>query len=115
MVAEVTPDYPSQWAAINAVAQKLEIGTSETLLKWVRRAEIDDGRRPGADRRGAPGDQAAEAGERRTAASQRDPQGGVEVLRGGARLPTAALVKFISDRKAEFGVEPICAVFGVRQ
>ena len=47
MVAEVTPDYGSQWAAITAVAQKLGIGTAETLRKWVRRAEIDDGRRPG--------------------------------------------------------------------
>jgi transposase len=47
MVAEVTPDYPSQWAAITAVAQKLGIGTAETLRKWVRRAEIDDGNRPG--------------------------------------------------------------------
>jgi len=47
MVAEVTPDYPSQWAAINAVAQKLGIGTAETLRKWVRRAEVDDGKRPG--------------------------------------------------------------------
>jgi len=47
MVAEVTRDYASQWAAITAVAQKLGIGTAETLRKWVRRAEIDDGRRPG--------------------------------------------------------------------
>ncbi len=47
MVVEVTPDYPSQWAAITAVAQKLGVGTAETLRKWVRRAEIDDGRRPG--------------------------------------------------------------------
>ena len=47
MVAEVTPDYPSQWAAIGAVAQKLGIGTAETLRKWVRRAEVDDGKRPG--------------------------------------------------------------------
>ena len=47
MVVEVTPDYPSQWAAITAVAQKLGVGTAETLRKWVRRAEIDDGRRRG--------------------------------------------------------------------
>ena len=47
MVIEVTPDYPSQWAAITAVAQKLGIGAAETLRKWVRRAEIDDGQRPG--------------------------------------------------------------------
>jgi transposase len=31
MVVEVTPDHPSQWAAITAVAQKLGIGTAETL------------------------------------------------------------------------------------
>ena len=47
MVAEVTPDYPSQWAAIRAVAQKLGIGSAETLRKWIRQAEIDDGRRAG--------------------------------------------------------------------
>jgi transposase len=47
MVAEVTPDYPSQWSAIKAVAQKLGIGSAETLRKWVRRAEVDDGTRPG--------------------------------------------------------------------
>ena len=36
MVAEVTPNYDSQWAAINAVAQKLGVGTAETVRKWVR-------------------------------------------------------------------------------
>jgi transposase len=47
MVAEVQADYPSQWAAIGAVAEKLGIGSAETLRKWVRRAEIDAGQRPG--------------------------------------------------------------------
>jgi transposase len=47
MVGEVAPDYPSQWAAINAVAQKLGIGSAETLRKWVRRSEVDQGHRPG--------------------------------------------------------------------
>ncbi|GAA2700067.1 transposase [Nonomuraea recticatena] len=48
MVAEVRPDYPTEWAAINAVAAKLGIGTAETLRKWVRQAQIDEGTRPGA-------------------------------------------------------------------
>jgi len=30
MVAEVRPDYPSDWPAICAVARKLDIGTTET-------------------------------------------------------------------------------------
>ena len=47
MVVEVTPNYDSQWAAINAVAQKLGVGTAETVRKWVRQAEIDTGQRAG--------------------------------------------------------------------
>jgi transposase len=47
MVAEVRPDYPSEWAAIGAVAQKLGIGSAETLRKWIRQAEVDGGTRPG--------------------------------------------------------------------
>jgi transposase len=47
MVAQVRPDYPSDWPAICAVAQKLGIGSAETLRKWVRQAEVDAGTRPG--------------------------------------------------------------------
>ncbi len=47
MVAEVRPDYPTEWAAINAVAAKLGIGTAETLRKWIRQSQIDEGTRPG--------------------------------------------------------------------
>jgi transposase len=42
MVAEVRPNYDSDWTAITAVAQKLGIGTTETLRKWVRQAEVDN-------------------------------------------------------------------------
>jgi transposase len=47
MVAEVRPNYESDWAAITAVAVKLGIGTAETLRKWVRQGQVDAGRRPG--------------------------------------------------------------------
>lgn len=47
MVAEVRPDYASDWPAIVAVAAKLGIGTAETLRKWVRQAEVNAGQRPG--------------------------------------------------------------------
>jgi transposase len=47
MVAEVKADYPSESAAIGAVAQKLGIGSTETLRKWIRQAEVDGGKRPG--------------------------------------------------------------------
>jgi transposase len=47
MVAEVRPDYPSDWPAIVAVAKRLGIGSAETLRKWVRQAEVDGAARPG--------------------------------------------------------------------
>ncbi len=47
MVAQVRPEYPSDWPAICAVAAKLGIGSAETLRKWVRQAEVDAGQRPG--------------------------------------------------------------------
>jgi len=46
MVLEHEEEYDSQWAAISSIAGKLGM-TPETLRKWVRRAETDEGRRPG--------------------------------------------------------------------
>ena len=46
MVFEHQHEHPSQWKAIESIAQKLDIHR-ETLRVWVRRAEVDDGRRPG--------------------------------------------------------------------
>ncbi len=42
MVAEHLNEYPSQWATIMSVAQKL-VMTAETLRIWVRRSEVDLG------------------------------------------------------------------------
>lgn len=47
MVAEVRPNYSTEWAAIKAVAAKLGVKTPETVRTWVRKAEIDAGQRPG--------------------------------------------------------------------
>jgi transposase len=47
LVQEVRLDYPSEYAAIEAVAKKLGIRTPETVRKWIRRAEVDSGQRPG--------------------------------------------------------------------
>ena len=85
MVAEVTPNYDSQWAAIGAVAQKLGVGTAETVRKWVRQAEVDAGQRPGATSEESAEIKRLQAGDRRAAPGQRDPEGGVGFLRGRAR------------------------------
>ena len=46
MVFEHQDEHPSQWAAITSIATKVGV-SSETLRKWVRRAEVDKGSRPG--------------------------------------------------------------------
>jgi transposase len=47
MVAEVRPNYDTEWAAMKAVAAKLGIGAAETVRQWVRRDQIDAGQRSG--------------------------------------------------------------------
>lgn len=46
MVLEHQHEYASQWAAIVSIAAKFG-PSAETLRNWVRRAEVDDGLRPG--------------------------------------------------------------------
>jgi transposase-like protein len=53
MVAEIRPNYPTEWAAMKAVAARLGIGTAETVRTWVRKAEVDGGHRPGVTSEGA--------------------------------------------------------------
>jgi transposase-like protein len=53
MVFSREVDDESQWAAICSISEKLGM-TSETLRRWVRQAETDEGRRAGltTDERG---------------------------------------------------------------
>jgi transposase len=46
MVVEHGREYPTEWAAIASVASKLGM-TPETLRKWLRRDQVESGRRPG--------------------------------------------------------------------
>ncbi len=46
MVVEHESEHDSQWAAIRSIATKIGC-TAETLRKWVRQTERDEGRRPG--------------------------------------------------------------------
>jgi len=46
MVFEHQAEYDSQWAALNSIAGKIGC-TAETLRKWIRRAERDQGLREG--------------------------------------------------------------------
>jgi transposase len=46
LVAEHAGEYPSEYAAITAVAGRLGM-SAETLRKWIRQAAVDEGRVPG--------------------------------------------------------------------
>ena len=46
MVQEHRGDYPSLWAAVESIAPKIGC-VPQTLLDWVKRAQIDAGSRPG--------------------------------------------------------------------
>ena len=46
LVREHEGEHDSQWAAIRSIADKIGC-TAETLRKWIRQAERDEGLRPG--------------------------------------------------------------------
>jgi transposase-like protein len=46
LVQEHRGDYPSLWAAVESIAPKIGC-VPQTLLEWVKRAEVDVGERPG--------------------------------------------------------------------
>ena len=46
MVLEHEGQYDSEWSAMRSIAEKIGC-TAETLRRWVRQAERDQGRRPG--------------------------------------------------------------------
>ncbi|WNZ10293.1 IS3 family transposase [Streptomyces sp. 11x1] len=111
MVAEVRPEYDTEWSAMKAVASKLGIGTTETLRKWVRQDQIDAGARPGTTT-----DESAELKRLRKENAELKRANDILkaaafFLRGRARPATHTLVAFIDEHKGRFGgVEPICRV-----
>jgi transposase-like protein len=46
MVLEHERDHPSRWAAIVSIAEKIGC-TAQTLNEWVKKAEVDAGKRAG--------------------------------------------------------------------
>ena len=46
MVIDHASEYESEWSAVESIAKKIGC-SAETLRKWVRRSEIDQGKREG--------------------------------------------------------------------
>ena len=84
LVAEATPDHASEWEAMRSVATKLGIGSTETVRKWVRQAQVDGGARPGMTT-----DESAEL--RRLKAENRELRRANEILKAAAGFFAAEL------------------------
>ncbi|MET8055839.1 IS3 family transposase [Streptomyces microflavus] len=111
MVAEVRGDYPNESAALRAVAQKLGIGSAETLRNWVKRDEVDSGRRPGTTTEESAQIKAMKKEIAELKRANDILKAAAKFLRGRARPATHTLVAFIDEHRARFGgVEPICRV-----
>lgn len=84
MFAECRADHGSEWEAMASVAGKLGIGTTETVRKWVRAAQVDAGARPGVT--------SAESAElRRLRAENRELRRANEILKAAAGFFAAEL------------------------
>ncbi|MGA9658334.1 MAG: IS3 family transposase [Asticcacaulis sp.] len=113
MVLDHEADYPSRWTAILSVAQKIGCAPS-TLNDWIKKTEVDTGKRAGVPTDLAEKMKALERENRELRQAN-------EILRkasayfctGGARPPVQAMITFIDDHREAYGVEPICRVLPI--
>ncbi|WP_246748998.1 IS3 family transposase [Rhizobium setariae] len=113
LVFDHEAEHPSRWAAVSSIAAKIGC-SAHTLNEWVKRAEVDTGKRAGL-----PSDMAEKmkALER----ENRELRQANEILfkasayfgPGGARPPTEAMISFIDEHRSVLGVEPICKLLPI--
>ncbi|MFN7027636.1 MAG: IS3 family transposase [Pseudorhizobium sp.] len=113
MVLDHEAEHPSRWAAVSSIAAKIGCSPA-TLHEWVKKTEVDSGKRAGL-----PSDVAEKmkALER----ENRELRQANEILRkasayfanGGARPPLQAMISFIDEHRGVFGVEPICKLLPI--
>ncbi|MFG1374316.1 IS3 family transposase [Xanthobacter oligotrophicus] len=113
MVLDHEAEHPSRWQAIVSIAAKIGC-SAHSLNEWLKKAEVDAGKRAGVST-----DMAAKlkALER----ENRELRQANEILRkasayfgpGGARPPVEDMIAFIDDHRGAHGVEPICKVLPI--
>ena len=108
MVSEHRGEHRSEWAAICSIAEKFGC-SSETLRKWVRRAETDQGLRPGLTSPERERLKALERENRELRRANEILRLGVCVFRPGrgVRPPTETMTTFVDAHREGYGVEPV--------
>ncbi|MBO2458105.1 IS3 family transposase [Actinomadura violacea] len=110
MVAEVRPDYPSEWSAMKAVATKLGVKHAETVRSWVRQDQVDAGARLGTTTEDSVELKRLKRENAELRRANEILKAAAGFLRGRARPAAQVLTAFIDAFKKVFGVEPICRV-----
>ncbi|MEG3162968.1 IS3 family transposase, partial [Sphingomonas sp. LB2R24] len=113
MVFDHERDHPSRWAAVVSIAEKIGC-VPQTLHEWVKKAEVNSGKRAGVPTEVADKVKALEREVRELRQAN-------EILRkasayfcaGGARPPVPTMIAFIDDHRDAYGVEPICRVLPI--
>ncbi|HQU67334.1 MAG TPA: IS3 family transposase [Albidovulum sp.] len=113
LVLDNEGQHGSRWQAVMSIAAKIGCAP-QTLNDWVKKAEVDSGKRAGVS---------SEMAERMKALERenRELRQANEILRkasayfcdGGARPPVEVMVKFIDEHRGEHGVEPICKLLPI--
>ena len=109
LVFEHEGEYDSQWAAIGSVAAKMGC-TAETLRKWVRQAERDQGRRAGVTSTERERLQEIERENRELKRANEILRKASAFFAQAARSPSEVMVSFIDTHRAQYRVEPMCAI-----
>ncbi|MBW4985716.1 IS3 family transposase [Mameliella sp. CS4] len=113
MVLDGAGQHGSRWQAITSIAAKIGC-SANTLNEWVKKAEVDSGKRAGIPSEMAEKMKALERENRELRQAN-------DILRkasayfcdGGARPPVEVMVDFVEAHRDAHGVEPICAVLPI--
>nr|WP_313011937.1 IS3 family transposase [Brucella intermedia] len=113
LVLDNEGQHASRWQAVMSIAAKIGC-TPQTLNEWVKKADVDSGRRAGVPSEMAEKMKALERENRELRQAN-------EILRkasayfcdGGARPPAEVMVSFIDAHRGVHGVEPICNVLPI--
>ncbi|MFE0289595.1 hypothetical protein ACFWZZ_29250, partial [[Kitasatospora] papulosa] len=112
MVSEARDDYPNETTDLQAVTEKLRIGSREALRNWLKQHEIDAGTRPGTASEEPAQLKALKDENAELKRSNAVLEAAASFFVAGLDRPTHTLVAFIDEHWARCGgVEPICRLY----